>query len=154
MKICFVTSRTITTHATMKRALGMANPLTALGHEVTICLQEAEENKEAMARCPDSKSFYYQAGFALQELSQKQAFLKEFSFDVIHICGLGNRNAIFPKSLKNSLVIMDHSELESSMGESPLRRRIFQAYLEWYSLFAYEASIVASRYLEFLFRRR
>ncbi|WP_271792191.1 glycosyltransferase [Dolichospermum circinale] len=154
MKICFVTSKIITSHATMKRAFGMANPLTNMGHDVTICLQEAEDNREAMSRCPDTKSYYYHPGSPLYERQQKQAFLEQNSFDVVHICGLGIGNAIVPKFIKNSLVVMDHVELESSIKLMPLQRRLSQGFLEWWSLFVYQGSIVASRYLEFLFRRR
>lgn len=154
MKICFITSKNITSHATLKRAIGMANPLCTLGHEVTICLQEAEDNKEAMKRCPLAKSYYYQPGSALYERRQKQAFLEQNKFDIVHICGLGVGNSINSKPLKSSFVIIDHDELESSTHNRPLRRRISQNYLEWWSLFAYDGSVVASKYLESLFVRR
>ena len=154
MKICFVTSKTIIKHATMKRAFGMANPLCLLEHEVTICLQESEDNREAMSRCPLAQAHYYQAGSALYERRQKQTFLEQSSFDIIYICGLGVGNAINAKPLKNSFVLMDHVELESSIKDMPTRRRISQGILEWWSIFAYDASIAASRYLEFLFLSR
>ncbi len=138
----------------MKRAFGMANPLNQIGHDVTICLQKAEDNQEAMSRCPQAKAYYYHSGSALYERKQKQAFLEQNSFDVVHICGLGAGNAIVPSRIKNSLVVMDHVELESSIGWMPIKRRVSQTLLEWWSLFTYEASIVASKYLEYLFRRR
>ena len=77
MKICFVTSKSITVHPTMKRAFGMANPLANLGHDVTICLQEAEDNRQAMSRCPQTKAYYYNSGSALYERKQKQVFLEQ-----------------------------------------------------------------------------
>jgi glycosyltransferase involved in cell wall biosynthesis len=154
VKICFVTSQIITNYATMKRALGMATPLSSLGHDITIYLQDADENREAIEKYLDVKAAYFSPGSLQYERNQKQLFLKNNHFDVIHICGLGFRNAIFPQSLKNSLVIMDHSELESSFKGVSIIRRLLQAFLEWWSLFAYEGSIAASRYLEFLFRRR
>ena len=43
-KICFVTTGDIKNIATAKRALGMANPLQALGWEVHILLEDAAEN--------------------------------------------------------------------------------------------------------------
>ena len=49
---------------------------------------------------------------------------------------------------------MDHVELESSIRWMPTKRRVSQALLEWWSLLAYDSSIVASKYLEYLFRRR
>ena len=154
MKICFITSKTIIKHATMKRAFGMANPLCLLEHDVTICLQESEDNREAMSRCPLAQAHYYQAGSALYERRQKQIFLERNSFDVVYICGLGVGNAINAKPLKSSFVLMDHVELESSIKDMPIRRRISQGILEWWSLFAYDASIAVSRYLEFLFLSR
>ena len=108
VKICFITSKTIIKHATMKRAFGMANPLCLLEHEVTICLQESEDNREAMSRCPLAQAYYYQAGSALYERRQKQTFLEQSSFDIIYICGLGVGNAINTKPLKSSFVLMDH----------------------------------------------
>ena len=154
MKICFITSNTITNHATMKRAFGMANPLTDLGHEVTICLKDSTDNREAISHCPNSKAFYYQTGSALQERRYKQSFLEHNTFDVVYICGLGVRNAIQPKPLGNTFVIMDHVELESALEDISLRRRLIQMALEWWSLLSYHGSIVASKYLEFLFLRR
>lgn len=154
MKICFITNQIITENASMKRALFMANPLYLLGHEVIIYAQDDDNNKKVIETLEGVKAFYFQPASAIQERNQKQAFLKENNFDVIHICGLGVRNAIFPKYLENSVVIMDHSELESSFKEVIFTRRIFQNFLEWWSLLTYDASILASKYLEFLFRRR
>lgn len=154
MKICFITNRNITINATMKRALGMATPLCSLKHDVTIYLQNSPDNIEAVKNSLGTKAIYFQSSSALHERNQKQIFLEENQFDVIHICGLGVRNTIFPQRLKNSLVLMDHPELESSFKRVFIGRRLFQAFLEWWSLFAYDGSIVVSRYLEFLFRRR
>lgn len=154
MQICFITSKTITTHTTMKRAFGMANPLTDLGHQVTIHLQDSADNREAVARYPAVKATYFQPGSALYERRQKQAFVRQNEFDVIHICGLGFRNAINPQGINKSLFLMDHVELESSLSEISLPRKLSLYFLEWKSLLAYEGSIVASRYLEYLFRRR
>jgi glycosyltransferase involved in cell wall biosynthesis len=154
MRICFITSKTITTHATMKRAFGMANPLTNLGHKVTIHLQNSADNREAIARYPGVEAVYFQSGSALYERRQKQIFVKQNQFDVIHICGLGFRNAINPQGINKPLFLMDHVELESSISNIYLPRKIALYFLEWKSLLAYEASIVASRYIEYLFRRR
>lgn len=154
MKICFITNNTITKHATMKRAFGMANPLAALGHEVTICLEDAEDNRVAMAKCPQARAYYYTPGSVLNERRQKQAFLKHNYFDIVHICGLGFRNAILPQKCRTSFVIMDHVELESSMLAAAVKRRIFQSHLEWWSLLVYNGSVLASKYLEYLFLRR
>ena len=154
MKICFITSSTITRHATMKRAFGMANPLTEQGHQVIIVLQDSIDNRKAMEYCPGTKAFYYQAGSANYERAQKRKFLKESFFDVIHICGLGWRNALHLKSSSSTFTIMDHVELESSLSGISYLRRLLQFVLEAWSLLAYDGSVLASKYLEFLFRRR
>ena len=44
-KICFVTTGDIKNIATAKRALGMADPLVELGWEVSILMEDTEENK-------------------------------------------------------------------------------------------------------------
>ncbi|MHC5861717.1 hypothetical protein, partial [Nostoc sp.] len=116
----------------MKRAFGMANPLCSLGHKVTICMQDSEDNKEAISKCPLAKEFYYQPGSALFERKQKQAFLEKNQFDIVYICGLGVGNAINPKPLQQSFVLMDHVELESSIKDMSIQRRISQSILEWW----------------------
>jgi glycosyltransferase involved in cell wall biosynthesis len=154
MKICFITSSTITQHATMKRAFGMANPLIEQGHYVTIVLQDSIDNRKAMEYCPSANAFYYQAGSANYERSQKREFLQENCFDVVHICGLGWRNALHHKSSSSTFTIMDHVELESSLSGISHLRRLLQFLLEAWSLLSYDGSVLASKYLEFLFRRR
>ena len=42
--ICFVTTGDIKDIATAKRALGLANPLTELGWQVSIIMEDTEEN--------------------------------------------------------------------------------------------------------------
>ncbi|MCY7334537.1 MAG: glycosyltransferase [Pseudanabaena sp. CAN_BIN31] len=138
----------------MKRAFGMAPPLIDLGHEVTIYLQDSADNKEAISSYTKVKADYFHAGSALFERKQKQDFVMQNKFDVVYICGLGFGNAINPQGISNCLFLMDHVELESSIIGSPLLRRLALYFLEWQSIWAYEGSIVASRYLEFLFRRR
>jgi glycosyltransferase involved in cell wall biosynthesis len=152
MKICFVTSGVITQHATMKRAFGMANPLTALGHDVTICLQDAPDNLVAIAQCPNVSAYYFQPGSLTAERRQKHKFLNQHHFDVVHICGLGFRNAILPSP--KSFTIMDHVELESSLVGISFLRKLAQFFLEEVSLLIYPGSVTASRYLERLFQKR
>lgn len=138
----------------MKRALGMAPCLSSLGHDVTIYLQDDPDNRKAVATHSNYKSVYYTSTSPQDERNCKQAFLEVNQFDIVYICGLGVRNAIFPARLSNSFVLMDHSELESSFRGTSLPRKILQTCLEWWSILAYEGSVVASRYLEFLFLQR
>ena len=152
MKICFITNSTISKHATMKRAFGMTKPLIASGHEVTIYLQDAIDNKEAISQCPGVSAKYFQPGSLLHERKQKQIFLQQHHFDIVHICGLGFRNAVLPTN--KTFTIMDHVELESSLVGVPIARRFSQFVLEGWSLLAYSGSVAASKYLENLFYRR
>lgn len=50
MKICFITTGDIKNIATAKRALGLANPLADLGWEVSIIMENCEENKHRTKR--------------------------------------------------------------------------------------------------------
>jgi glycosyltransferase involved in cell wall biosynthesis len=152
MKICFITNSTISKHATMKRAFGMTKPLIALGHEVTIYLQDAIDNKEAISQCLGVSAKYFQPGSLLHERKQKQIFLQQHHFDVVHICGLGFRNAVLP--IGKTFTVMDHVELESSLLGITQSRRLSQFALEGWSLLAYSGSVVASKYLNNLFNRR
>jgi glycosyltransferase involved in cell wall biosynthesis len=149
MKICFITSGVITQHPTMKRAFGMAKPLVALGHDVTICLQDAPDNQAVIAQCPGVSAHYFQQSSLAVEREQKHNFLNKHHFDVVHICGLGFRNAILPPA--KTFTIMDHVELESSLVGVSFLRKFAQFLLEEISLLIYPGSVTASKYLENLF---
>ena len=58
--ICFVTTGDIKDIATAKRALGLANPLSDLGWEVSIIMEDTEENKHRVRlECDERVHVFY-----------------------------------------------------------------------------------------------
>ena len=154
MHICFVTTNVITKHANMKRALGMARPLIEGGHDVTICMEDAAENRAAVNEIAGCRVLFYPKGSWWQERKAKRRLLRSAKFDFIHLCGLGWRNALLPGFELNSPAIMDHAELESSFANTTILRRTAQWILELGSPLWYSNTVASSKYLERLFRRR
>jgi glycosyltransferase involved in cell wall biosynthesis len=153
-RICFVTHASMDRHAMIKRAFGMAGPLTELGHRVSICLEEYELNRAAMERLDGVTPLWYRPGTLPMERRQKSALVAKGEFDVVHICGLGFRNVIGRAANPAAVMLMDHSELESSQVDSPRTRRAAQYALEAWSLMYYPAQVVASAYLRDLWQKR
>jgi len=153
MHISFVTNSVITKHATMKRAFGLTPGLQARGCRVTICLEDHADNRAAMERLKGCRAHYYKRGTFPQEYRQKASFIANCDCDVVHICGLGWRNALVQRA-NTPAIVMDHVELESSLPSSSFLRARSQMMLEWASLLAYRNSVMASGFLEDLFKRR
>jgi glycosyltransferase involved in cell wall biosynthesis len=153
MKILFVTNSRVDEHATMRRAFGMAPYLIRLGHSVSVLLEDIDCNHYFADKIPNLNCYYYNSGSLLSVRLQKKRILDNVCFDVIHFCGLGWRNYIFPSN-SNVLCLMDHVELESSIKTFGHTRRLAQSLLETMSLIQYSGSIVASRYLYDLFSER
>lgn len=74
MKICFITTGDIKNIATAKRALGMANPLIDLGWDVSILMEDTEENRHRVSmECSDKvKVYYFPHCSAFQEIKAKK----------------------------------------------------------------------------------
>ena len=54
MRICFITFGNVTDYATLKRATGLAGPLIARGHSVSIVIEDTVDNRARLAfECPD-----------------------------------------------------------------------------------------------------
>jgi glycosyltransferase involved in cell wall biosynthesis len=153
-RICFVTHASMERHATIKRSFGLAGPLTELGHRVSICLEDCEQNREAIEQIDGVQALWFQPAGLNLERSQKAALVSEGNFDAVHICGLGFRNAIPRTASRSGVTIMDHVELESALVNAPKTRRWAQYALEAWSLKHYPAQVVASEYLQDLWRKR
>jgi glycosyltransferase involved in cell wall biosynthesis len=153
MRIGFITNSVITKHATMKRAFGLTPGLQARGCRVTICLEDHADNRAAIERLKGCRAHYYHRGTLPREYRQKAEFIANCDCDVVHICGLGWRNALMRRGTAPAIV-MDHVELESSLPSSSFLRARSQAVLEWASLLAYRNTVMASDFLENLFKRR
>jgi glycosyltransferase involved in cell wall biosynthesis len=153
MHICFVTNSVITKHATMKRAFGLTPGLQARGCRVTICLEDHPDNRAEIAQLSGCSARYYQKGAFRQEYREKAKLIAQCDCDVVHICGLGWRNA-FMQGANTAQFVMDHVELESSLRNNSFLKTRSQSLLEWASLFAYKNTVVASDYLQTLFEAR
>jgi len=146
MKVIFVTSQVITRHATMKRAAGMAGPLQALGWEVEVLAEDHPDNREYFGAVTGLTASFFPHQGMRGERELKNQFLREGRWDLIHVCGLGWRNAV-SRRCGSALVVMDHVELESSLAGTPVLRRLAQAWLERWSRRYYTGAVGASRWL-------
>jgi glycosyltransferase involved in cell wall biosynthesis len=153
MHIFFVTNSVITKHATMKRAFGLTPGLQARGCRVTICLEDHPDNRREIAKLGGCTAHYYRKGAFRQEYQEKAKIVGQCDCDVVHICGLGWRNALMQRG-NTAPFVMDHVELESSLRNNAFLKRGSQLLLEWGSLFAYKNTVVASDYLQTLFKTR
>lgn len=138
----------------MKRAFGMAPHLIRAGHDVTICLEDAPENRQAMSSIPGCKALWFSKSSVWGERRQKRELLRQATFDYVHFCGLGWRNILLPVIDTSVPAVMEHTELESTFLGTSKYRRIGQWLLEYLSLYLYPNSIVVSKYLDALFRER
>jgi glycosyltransferase involved in cell wall biosynthesis len=137
----------------MKRAFGLTPGLQARGCRVEICLEDHPDNRAEIERLAGCRAHYYRRGTAWHEYRQKLKLIADCGCDVIHICGLGWRNALLERG-KSPPIVMDHVELESAIQDSSFLRTGSQLLLEWASLFGYHNTVMASDFLEALFRKR
>ncbi|GEP89685.1 Glycosyl transferases group 1 [Chitinophaga terrae (ex Kim and Jung 2007)] len=150
MKICFITLGDIKFIATMKRAIGMANPLLSLGWEVAIIAQDSEENRKRIAmECSDAvKVFYYPEGTAAEEVQTKTALVNEIAPDYILFCSFSFRNRILKNKLKHKpKILIEHSELPSGIPDNRGLRKYAMLALEYWSVCYADGLLCASRYL-------
>ena len=126
MRIAFVTFGCFDSHATLKRATGMAAPLLEKGHEVYLLLEDAPINREKAAlECPEAEVIWHRSeSSAFAERSQKQKTVNEIRPDVVWICGVGLRNWV-RKPARHTIMLADHSELYSQVSSSAIRRVIY-----------------------------
>jgi glycosyltransferase involved in cell wall biosynthesis len=154
MHIVFVTHGSFDTHATLKRATGMATPLFKEGHQVTILMQDSAANREKiLLECPEVDVCWFPSGLSsLKERNYKQRCLNELRPKLVWICAVGFRNWM-SRPIRNSILLADHSELISHIGFNRLRK-IFYWFIEWGYLLCFDAHVCASRYLEEFYKRR
>lgn len=151
MKICFYTTGDIKYLATMKRALGMAQPLNQLGWSVFIIAEDSEENKKRVKlESPNSTPYFFKKTNAIKEVSIKNQLLKDIKPDVIWICSLGVRNFIKPTNKYK--IFVEHSELGSEIQDNSFFKRKLIFVFEKIST-KYSGLICASKYLERHFKK-
>jgi len=150
MKICFITLGDIKFIATMKRAIGMADPLLSLGWEVAIIVQDSEENKKRISmECSDAvQVYYYPEGTAAEEVRVKTALVNEIAPDYILFCSFSFRNRILKNKLKlKSTILIEHSELPSGIPDNRGLRKYAMLALEYWSVLYADGLLCASKYL-------
>lgn len=154
MKICFITTGDIKNIATAKRALGMANPLVDLGWDVSILMEDTEENRHRVAmECSDKvKVCYFPHCSALQEIKAKNRLIKEIDPDFIYICAFVTRNTVGIGHRCKKLV--EHSELQSGIPDMKGIRKIHAYLNEYFSIIYSDALLNASKYLQEVFKKK
>ena len=149
-KIAFLTLGDISKLPTMKRALGMANPMHELGWEVSIIAMDCLENRKRIAMECNSQiqTYYFDETAATQESKIKTSIVNRIKPDFVYVCSFGFRNRII-KSLLNykPALLVEHSELLSSIESLGKARRLVHYYFELKSVFYSNGLICASKYL-------
>lgn len=156
-KICFVTHGDITAIATMKRALGMANPLLDLGWEVSIITEDCEENRQRVQlECrQEVEVFYYKPSGVREEVNQKTDFIRRTEPDYIYFCSFSARNRIRKSKLDfDPEIIIEHSELRSGIADNKGVKKMLSYLMEYWSVVYADRLVCASKYLEDFYRKR
>lgn len=149
-KICLVTLGNIKDIATMKRALGMANPLQFAGFEVHIVALECKENFERISlECNSEINIhYYNKSNLLNEINQKTKIVNSILPDYVLLCAFVPRNFLFKFKLTSKpVMLLEHSELQSKIATYSLVKKCKEYFIEMYSLFYADGMLCASRYL-------
>ncbi|SFE02940.1 Glycosyl transferases group 1 [Chitinophaga sp. CF118] len=156
-RICFLTTGDITSIATMKRALGMANPLSAMGWEVSIIAMDCTENRQRVSiECGSYIGVhYYQPAGAGKEVQQKTTILNTIQPDYIYFCAFGFRNWIKKSALNfHPEMIIEHSELQSGIPDNKGLKKVMAHFIETLSVLYADKLICASKYLEDFYQRK
>ena len=152
--ICFVTTGDIKNIATSKRALGLANPLSDLGWQVSILLEDTEENRHrCMLECSNKIHIYYfPHSNVRKELFYKNRLLRVINPDVVYLCAFVIRNIVGWRHESKKLV--EHSELQTGIADRRGWRRIMDYITEYASLVYANGVLNASMYLQDIYRKR
>lgn len=153
-KICFITTGDIKNIATAKRALGMADPLVSLGWEVSVLMEDTEENHHRVKmECSKMvKVYYFHHGSAFQEIKAKNKFINTIDPDYLYICAFVTRNIVGISHRSRKLV--EHSELQSSISDIKWVKKLIALANEYASIIYADALINASKYLQQVFTSR
>ncbi|KAA2243662.1 glycosyltransferase family 4 protein [Chitinophaga agrisoli] len=157
MKICFITLGDIKSIATMKRALGMANPLQSMGWEVSIIAQDTEENRNRIAiECNEQIQVYYYKECGLKEEVQiKTSLVNQIAPDFVYFCSFSFRNRIIKSKLSaKPKILIEHSELASGIPDNKGLKKYALLLLEYFSARYADGLLCASRYLEREYHKR
>ncbi|MGF1448353.1 MAG: glycosyltransferase [Opitutales bacterium] len=154
MRICFVTTMSIDRHASMKRSFGMGPVLAAMGHEVSMLLQDTPANRERIAACPGVTPIYFPVSNITQERRFKQQALAVGRFDVTMGNSMSTRNFVKSPKEHGTVSLMEHCELESLFLGRSKPKRMLKRLQERASLQAFDGTIASSVYLFNVFRHQ
>ncbi len=153
--IAFLTYGDIARVATSKRVLGMAEYLAEAGFSVSIILVDAVENRRQFeAKCPSAALHFFQKGSVFSEVREKNKIIKKIKPDLIYVSSLAPRNLIFPHYRRSSNVIVEHSEIASSILSHGIFKRSIYWVLEKLCHSMFDGQVMASKYLFDKFERR
>ncbi len=152
--ICFITTGDVKDIATAKRALGLANPLAALGWKVSILMEDTNENRHRVSlECNDNiKVYYFPKSSVYQERRDKNILISKINPSFLYICAFVTRNIVGFNHPSKKLV--EHSELQSSIPNIGIIKRIIHYIFEYVSIFYSDGIINASKYLQDLYIKR
>lgn len=147
-KICFITTGDIQSIATAKRALGLANPLSDLGWNVSIIMDDTCENRHRVELECDSRTkvFFQTYKSALDEIYKKNKLLRKIKPDIVYLCAFVFRNIVIPP--RKCSRIVEHSELQSGIEGINLFSRIRFLIQEYASVIYSDGILNASLYLQ------
>lgn len=153
-KICFITTGDIKTIATAKRALGLANPLADMGWDVSIIMEDTEENHHRCELECDARITlrFYPHSSCKNELRYKNKLIQELDPDCLYICAFVARNIVGLGHRSKKLV--EHSELQSKIPDVKGFKLMITYFYEYFSIIYSDAILNASRYLEKVYQKR
>lgn len=157
MHISFLTTGNIRHIATMKRALGLANHMADMGWRVSIVALDCIDNREQVGRSCDGRIDirYFPASGPLLEVVRKSRIVGSLAPDVLFLCSYSFRNRVWrwlmPRDMR---IVVEHSELFSSIHGVSLLKRRMAAHFEERSLLVSHDIVCASRYLTDHFSER
>lgn len=154
--IAFLTIGDVSSLATMKRALGMANPLISLGWKVSIIAENCIENKKRIQfECNEFVNiYYYDRGSILDEVKSKTKLIKIIKPNFIYFCSFSIRNRIYKYRLGyKPEIIIEHSELPSSIPDNKFFKRCLCFFIEYFSVYYATKLVCASKYLTYEYKK-
>lgn len=152
--ICFITTGDIKRIATSKRALGMANNLSDLGWKVYILMEDTSENRHRVGLECDGRTevFYFPSSSAYVERKEKERLLARIKPDYMYICAFVFRNIVYPPY--RCVRLVEHSELRSAIKDVKWWRRLYELFVEYYSIIYGDGLLNASVFLQKLYKSR
>ena len=153
-KICFVTTGDIRVNATAKRALGMANPLSGMGWQVSVIMEDTAENRHrADMECgANTELVFFRQHSATDEIRAKNHIISRMCPDVLYISAPVVRNMVTaPRGCRR---VVEHSELASHNADVHGLMWFKVMAMELLSIVQADALVCASRYLMDIFGRR